>query len=132
MANIVEFPRPTSCFQTLNIDGKSIGDTDLFTSVDGGGWWIIAASFLTPDAVAVVTPPTVSIGTNSPNFNDVMPATVLTGLTSSNQTITVPITTAAQRIPASAGTTFTLRVSVAANATSYTFSVTVIGIVGIP
>lgn len=131
MADASPFIDRVSIFQVQNVDGKTIGNTSMFDSVSTG-WYFLWASFWSNNAGGVVTPPTVSIGTNSPNFNDIMPAASLTGLTGSNLTLTIPIITAAIRSPFAAGTTITLRVSVAATATSFNFDTVLVGLVGVP
>lgn len=128
MADATPLNLPLNFFTLLGIDGGSIGNTELLTSVAGQAWVFIGAIFAPVSATAVTIPPTVSIGQNSATYNDVLAATTLTGLTSSNQTLFVPVLTAARYVPSSAGTVFNVRVSTAATAAAYSFNVTVVAV----
>jgi hypothetical protein len=108
------------------IDGTAVANTSLYT-IPTGKQFIISQVLIMPTTVtSLVTPSTVSVGKTASTFVDVIAATALTGLTTVNTSaILTPIlgSTVFQ-----AGDVVTLRVSVAAVGTAYSFRTILIGV----
>ena len=111
---------------TLGIDGKSVGNTTLYT-VPAGRQLIVSRIVVIPTAVsAVIAPSTVSVGKTASAYADVIVAGALTGLTGLlTSTTLLPIIAASVL---DAGESLVLRVSSGATATTYTLQAIVFGI----
>ena len=108
------------------IDGKSIGNTTLYT-VPSGKQLVVERVIIIPTSVdTLISLPTVSVGKTSSAYADVIAAGILTGVTA---TLTsTPLTPISGASVLSSGESLVLRVSVGAVATTYTFKAIVIGI----
>jgi len=66
-------------FSATSIDGKATGNTSLGTVPSGKTFVPLFAITRVTSANTVLSVATASIGTNSPNYNDLVAATALTG-----------------------------------------------------
>src|SRR5574337_1220788 len=89
-------------FTNLNL--KNTGATTLYTPPNGGGaFFVVRDVFIfCRAAVSITVPASISIGTNSSNFDNILPITPLTGLLSAGLIIRLTPTlsvTASKNIP---------------------------------
>lgn len=113
-------------FALTNVNGKTTGAVTIDT-VDGSNrFYPTSVLFEVMAATLITVPPTVSVGSNSPSFNDIVAATSLTGLTALNKTVVMNLTAAAFTSVA-AGGTLGINVTVGATATTCTLKVMVVG-----
>lgn len=101
----------------VQVDGTSVGNTSITTIPSGkkfipqsGGFTLIGVSGLSLVA-------TISIGTNSPNYNNIIGTTLLTGLSVQNQHLKINLSGIITTIAASSE--IFCRVSIASTATAY-------------
>jgi hypothetical protein len=107
-----------------NIDGKTIADTTL---VKGVSEFIPSKiHFVCKTVTGFVSAPTVSVGTNSPNFNNIVTAAALTGLSTID--LVLPGILAGLPVIVRINDTIKARVSIVGVATTLTFDVFVEGI----
>lgn len=117
-------PVPVQISSAINILGTVQGNTQIPVELPTD-----AAQNLFPthiliaarDVDSVVTPPTVSVGTNSPNFDNLLPATLMSGITTWPRHAIFAVPVNAQTFVT--GTTVFARVSVVANAVAWRFNV---------
>lgn len=65
-----------------NVNGETVATTTL-AAFNGAEYYVpLAATFVLVEASGVTTVPHVSIGTNAPNYDNVVPNTILTGFDS--------------------------------------------------
>lgn len=106
-------------FSSTTIDGKSTGSTVIGTTRSNGSerfYTQIAQIFLVSSS-GIVTPPTISIGSNSASYNNIITDTLLSGLNTNNDFYGF---TATGVIPSLAGgTEIKVNISSGANATTY-------------
>jgi hypothetical protein len=103
-----------------NMDGKTIDNYVFFQTEDSQGNFYPTDLIFTLEAISgLITPPSVSVGTNPSNYNNIVSATTLTGLASPGETYTVSLNTVVGSTPPT--TQVYVRVSVAAVATTYLF-----------
>lgn len=124
----IAMPYPFQDLLQLSINGKVVGNTKLGTTLNGISVMAVLNAFaVINNAVGATAGPTISIGTNSPNFNNIAPAFVLPGL-AAGKISQLPL---AQTDVIQPNTDVFLRVSVAAVATgAYNFGAHNIGIYG--
>lgn len=113
-------------FKTVNIDGKATGDTALGTTPNPAPeqfvpWWAFAYD---TNVSNVITPPTVAVGSNPANYDNIVPAAALS-LASGK---IWPLALATNPSFVGQNITINVHVSVAANATNYRFAVVLVGI----
>ncbi len=107
------------------IDGKTTGSTEIDTTSASLRFVPMFIQIEPTTATAVVVPSSISIGTNSPNYNDILAITALTGLTSSN--IMLQLTPAALSSSLAASTGVFVKVTTGATATTFTLRVSILG-----
>lgn len=80
----------------VNINLANKASSTIFTPPFDGNvsFYLRAIIVQCTSASGVVTPASISIGTNSTNFNNILPTTALTGLTTSGIYLRIPITIA--------------------------------------
>ncbi len=117
----------------FNIDGKSVADTTIADvgSADASG--VLAYThvlIVTRTLTSVTSAPTVSVGSNSPNYDNLLPATALTALTGTAPKLMVvkALDNAVPSNPTTLGFPVKCRVSVGASATAWTFNVFILGL----
>jgi len=109
------------------IDGKTVANTTLFTTENGTERCYPVLAIVEATAGSVITVgPTVSIGTNSATFNNILAATSMTLVLLTN-TMQVSLATGVLPSSVAANTAVTVRVSVGAVGTSQTLRVTLLG-----
>lgn len=110
-------------FSLTNVDGKTVAATPLGTVPAGKNFVPVVASFVPISIVGTGTAPTVSLGTNSSTYNNLLASQVYTstvGLFTSNTfTGAKPVVTSA--VPAF------VNVSIASTYTTYVFDYSVLG-----
>jgi hypothetical protein len=107
-----------------NIDGKIVGNTLLADTSPSDIAQIFVPThviILTRDVDTVSIPPTVSVGSNSPTYNNYLPATLLSVLTTWPRSSILKVADNAPGI--FAGGTVNVRVSIGATATAWRFNV---------
>lgn len=115
---------PAIQYKARNIDGTSTGTTNLFTTQVVN----FRSMQLVIDLTSVsnfVTPPTISVGTNAGNYDNILPATILTGLSAGSTHILIQIEGIMPDIAQS--TSVKLNISIAAVASTYTVDATIFG-----
>ncbi len=113
-------------YTKTGIDGTTTGSTTIFTTESGWGDFYITNCMVAPTSISgLVSVSTVSIGTNSSSFDNLVGTTLLTGL--SSVTLFQPLTILANPILIPSSTAVTINVSGAAVAAAYTFKVILTG-----
>lgn len=107
------------------VDGTTIGNTSIFTCPAGKRFIPEIVSITLLDILGLSIVSTCSIGTNASFYNNIMPATVLTGLSGQNSRFGVFLTGISSTV-APLQQVF-CRVSVADTATTYNINVSVSG-----
>lgn len=111
--------------KNVAVDGKTVGNTLIFTT-DAVKTFVPVSINVTITAVSGLSlVSTVSVGTNSPNYNNICGAALLTGLDSNNETIQIPLIANLNAI--SAGSQVYARVSIGSIATTYDLNVAIAG-----
>lgn len=106
------------------VDGKTVGDTTVVNT--GDGEFRVASISIEPINVAgLVLPATVSVGSNSPNYNNILTLSTVGGIA---DTISVVLPNGSKVIPAN--TDIKVRVVTAATATTQNFKVFLFGHTG--
>lgn len=109
-----------------NVNGKNVANIVVGRVPSGAARFYPTAVMVELTAVAgFVAVPTLSLGITSPNFTDLIPATALTGVNTANQFARVLVTGVHLSIPGD--TDVVCRISVGANATTYTLRIAVEG-----
>jgi len=123
----VQIPLTNECkvSATLSsLNGKNTGSTKVFTP-SVGNFFTTGVSFSLTSVSGLVVAPTVTVGTNASSYDDILPVSALTLLTTVNNYLYIPITT--QSKMASSGTDIFVKVTIGAIATTYTLSVSLSG-----
>lgn len=113
--------------QVFGVDGTVVGNTEIFLTPDNGeNFYATMVQFVSDEINAVGTPPTVSVGDNSPNFDSIVAATALTGFSAGTGVVRteIPKTNA---LSIGQVVSVKVRVSVAAVATAFVFRVVLFG-----
>lgn len=115
------FQTDLSFFRASGINGKTVAATLLGTTENGTQTFfpLFTVTYLSAATLATVVG-VASIGTNSPNYNDIVTALTLTGVTAANKMITTFLTAATVGIPAN--TAIYLNISTGWVATSATIT----------
>lgn len=115
-----------SKYIVTGINGTAVADTTIATTAAGlGRFYPFGVRFVLTSVNTLTVSPTVSVGTNSPNFNNIIPATTLTTLVTANDYLPILLVAVAPSVAAS--TAIKCRVSVGATAVTYTFAVHLVG-----
>jgi hypothetical protein len=98
--------RPLERFPKTNISLLSSASTQIGTTENGTEMFypLLAVCEIMSSNVTVLTVPAiVSVGTNSPNYNNIVPATTLTSLYTLNSIMYPTLATIATSVPANTG-----------------------------
>lgn len=106
------------------VDGKTVGNTLLVTVPAGKTFIPIKATYTLINVTGLSLVSTVSIGSNSPNYNDISGATLLTGLSVQGKVLSLDLSSPTS---AAASSNVYARVSIASTATTYNLMASVIG-----
>lgn len=112
-----------------NIDGKTIGNTTIFTTPNNGlSFYPTNVDFILTTVAGLGTPPVVNVGWTAANYTDLVNAQALaSNLSTQGAMFRLPLTTA-NVTPVPANTALICRVGTGALATTtYTFKVVVRG-----
>lgn len=114
-------------FANLNL--KNTGSTVVFTPPFSGGVSYFLRSLFVEctEATNIAVPASISMGTNSPNYDNILPISLLTGLTSAGLAIRIPATL---EVPVSKDTPIRINVTTAATGTSQTVDLFLDGFYG--
>jgi len=109
-----------------NINLKNTGATLISaTKSNAGNFYARVIRVVITSATAITVPATISIGTNSTSYNNILVATALTALTTVDTILTIPLA-AVSSLVASEGEIYA-NVSVAALGTSISATIDIIG-----
>ena len=108
-----------------SVDGTNVGDTLIFTSPASKRFIPISSHLMLLDVVGLSLVATVSMGTNASTYNNIMGATLLTGLNAENQIITNTLNGPYASVAPS--TQVFCRVSIASTATTYQLMASLVG-----
>lgn len=110
------------------IDLKTTGAVTIFTTENGTQRFVPTAIIVEiTAAVSITVGATISAGITAASYNDIMAATVLTGVTAVNNMLAFPALASAVVTSVPANTAFKINVTVAATGTSQSARVDVIG-----
>ena len=117
-------------FSWLNISGTALGSTLLMTTENGNqNFYVTGIDIESSAATAITIAGSASIGTNSPNYNNIVPITALTNLISSGIKTMLTPTQGAIVVPPNTG--IYLKLTTAAVGTSQLLNAHVIGFYGL-
>jgi len=103
----------------VDFDGTSINNYPFFVTPNEGNFYPADLVFTLQEVSGLISPPSVSVGTNPDNYNNIVSSTTLTGLVSPEETYRVVLNTVVTSIPVN--TQLYVRVGVAAVATTFKF-----------
>jgi hypothetical protein len=113
-------------FSMTGIDGTQLASTQIGTTENGTqSFYPLFACLALNGASAVTVVPSLSIGTNSATYNNILGTTVLTGMTSAGQMLHTNIVGAIGKVPAN--TPIYVKMVTAATATTATVDVHLFG-----
>lgn len=112
-------------YSVSGIDAKTTGTTTLFTSDAGRVFVPTSVTVYCDAATAITVAASISIGTNSTAYDNLVANSLLSGLTSAGKFTTPIYTLGATAVTAS--TDVVLKVNTAATGTSQTFQVDIVG-----
>lgn len=118
-------PKTLKLFQVYGIDGTSTGSTLIGTTAASDTFVPISIIAQLTSTTGFVTAASISIGTNSSSYNNILAITALTGVNANNYILNIPITTAIASIAASTG--MYVKVTTGATATTYVLSISIMG-----
>lgn len=111
--------------KNVAVNGKVVGNTLIFTT-DSTKRFVPTGLYVTvtnTSGLSLVA--TVSVGTNSPNYNNICAAALLTGLDTNNEILQLPLLGNLNSI--APGSAVYARVSIASTATTYDLNVAITG-----
>lgn len=111
--------------QILNVNGKNSGSTIMQKSSPLGKFYPMNVSFELVSVSGLVTASTVSLGSNSATYNNIMAATLLTNLTTALDIRNITLNTGL--VTLAANTDVYLNVTGVATATTFNFNVYLLG-----
>ena len=110
----------------FSIDAKTTGSTLLFTTKSNERFYPTSITMEVTAASVIVGVCTLSIGTNSATYNNILAATALTGMTAANKVVSMNLTSLViDSIAASTGVY--VNITVGATATTKTIKITIHG-----
>lgn len=113
-------------YSDANVNAKNTGATLIFTTVDVNKLFFpYRVRVYATNLSGVVAPPTLSVGTNASNYNNIIPATALTGLTTNSTYIDILPTFPTASL--ASGVQVFVNVTGGANATTYGIRLAVYG-----
>lgn len=107
------------------VNGKTIGNTLIFTTDSVKRFVPTGVYVNVVSVVGLSLVATLSVGTNSPNYNNICAAAILTGLDSNNETIQLPLTGNLNSV--APGSQVYARVSIGSTATTYDLNTAIAG-----
>lgn len=123
-----------SLYGADGIDGTAVGDATICTTIEDSekNYYPAQVQIILDTVSGLTTAPTISVGTNSPNYDNILSALSLDGLLSSAGTYiarAIGVTSTANAI--GNGADIKARISVAATATTYDVRVHIFGVHGL-
>lgn len=113
----------SSVIYGADIVGTSGGATAIITLPNG--YAINGIQLVGTNISGVITGPTFSIGTNSPNYNNVVSLSLITSLSAANNLLNINLANPSQTL--NYNDTIYLNVAIAALATHYNFQIILLG-----
>jgi len=112
-----------ACFSVSGVDGKTTGATLIFTPTSKFTSTQVTVELTTVSGF--ISAASFSVGSNGASYNNILAITALTGLSTVNNYINVPIVSLSSTI--SAGTGIYVNVTTGATATTYIIKVSITG-----
>lgn len=120
-------PNDFTQFIVKGINAKNTGATIIGTTRSANGLFFpIFAIFHVATANTIITPATISLGTNSATYNNILAASAMTGLTAQDTMLQFPLGTAAIA-PIAVSTGIYANITSGATATAMTMDITIFG-----
>lgn len=117
---------PTLSVLTVSgIDGTALGATSIGTTAPVTRFVPLFVNLETTSTTGFVTVASISVGTNSTSFDNLLAITPMTGVIANNITIQLPVTALSSSVAASTG--ISVKVTTAAVATTYVLRASIIG-----
>lgn len=113
-------------FYLYPVDAKVAASTQINTTAIGVNFFPEIVRVIVLSASTVTIPPVISIGTNSASYNNILPATTLTGLAAADSFQNFSVSTVIPKVPS--GTGIFLKVSTPATATTLSIGVYIRGV----
>ena len=118
-------PQPNQVFQVSNFDGTTLNNSKgIFKVPSGVRFYASAIIFELTSVADFVDVPSISLGSES-SYNDILPATALTGVSTANNILQFTLKDVISRI--ASGTDIGVKVTTAASATTYTLKCILLG-----
>lgn len=121
--NAVNVQNFVQMFNVMGINSKSTGATQIFTPT--AQFTPLDVVFELTGSSAVISVASCSIGTNAASYNDILPISILTGLTSLNNILRFPLNALISSIAQSTG--IFVNVTTGAVATTYQIKCSITG-----
>lgn len=118
-------PLGLSIIQVSSVDGKTAASTTIGTTEAGGRFVPLYANIQLQSTTGFAVVASLSIGTNSTNFDNILPITALTSVSSANLMINVPLVAVISSVAPS--TAISVKITTPATATTYVLRVTLVG-----
>lgn len=112
-------------YSVAGIDAKTTGNTTLFTTDPGRVFVPIAVVAYCSAATAITVAATITIGTNSTAYDNLVASSILSGLTAAGLFTTPVYTLGATAV--TPGTDVVLKIGTAATGTSQTIEIDIVG-----
>ncbi len=117
-------PLELRVIQSANIDGTALGTTAIVTTNIGERFIPVYISVQLQSTTGFISAASLSIGTDGAVSN-ILPITALTGISSANLMLNLPLVVVLSSIAAS--TAISVKITTAATATTYVIKVAIIG-----
>lgn len=120
------FYKDLQVISVSSINGKTTGATTIFTTENGARAFHPLIIVIECTAASAITVPlSLSIGTNSATFNNIVAITAATGLTATATQFPIHLAVSTAVVPANTGVS--LNITTAATGTSQTIAVHIVG-----
>lgn len=118
-------PLGLSIIQVSNVDG-TVGASSTIGTTEGSGRFVpLYVNVQLQSVTGFAVTASISIGTNSTDFNNILPITALTSVDTANEILNVPLVAVISSIAAS--TAISVKVTTAATATTYIMRISLVG-----
>lgn len=118
-------PLGLSIIQVSNVDGTTAASTTIGTTEGSGRFIPLYANVQLQSTTGFAVVASLSIGTNSTDFNNIVPITALTSVSSANLMVNIPLVSVISSVAAS--TAISVKITTPATATTYVLRVTLVG-----
>lgn len=118
-------PLGLSVIQVSNVDGTAAASTTIGTTEGSGRFVPLYINVQLQSVTGFAITASISIGTNSTDFNNIMPITALTSLDTANEIINLPLVAVISSVAAS--TAISVKITTPATATTYVVRISIVG-----